>query len=592
MKLSVLMTNLAASWVGRCKYVTYLYVLRKRLVRCSHSFRFLNHLRFRYRQVPGLESHDEWHLKCKTTLNGSKLRSAMIADLASGCMYRFGVRAIYAKGAPSIESRPSQPIMMEPSLPNGWMRMYDDENKFFYYANFRSKESQWTRPDLDEHFLDDSIRLMFSKKELNTLKELYGSLIVRFGNISTTTFKSFVLIKVGEWISESKLENLFANFTRRKGEASRHVELSKWHEFMSLIGYLKVQRVAAEAKSWRKKHLIRALYQWANKKKTKSLADAPRGKHTASRIPSIFRGAANLFGGTDYGHWVEQFDYSMQRNYYVEKGTEKERWDVPYEVRVYLPPKTGKTVSKVFDECDIETMRQYFGMLDKAQTGALNADDLIPIVAVLRFRTFSTPKGFLRKAVNAIDRNRSGLLDFEEFCMLMFFIVSRHKKGVWKKVDFNFDYSIVLGELLATPDLNSPAAKKKKRRRGWGSVVAADDEDAGSAFAGGLRPRSTTDALLSAIGLSVIASYKLWQKNMSKNSKYKEPTHSQRSESKSPRQRSGSSRASEYDSDEESELSYVKEFMLPGDEQKGLRHGGSCFCGCRQFDPLFVMQNL
>ena len=35
-------------------------------------------------------------------------------------------------------------------------------------------------------------------------------------------------------------------------------------------------------------------------------------------------------------------------------------------------------------------------------------------------------------------------------------------------------------------------------------------------------------------------------------------------------------------------------FPLPlffsGDEDRGLRHGGSCFCSCRQFDKLTVMQ--
>ena len=103
----------------------------------------------RYRQVPGIEAHDEWHLKCKTVLNGGKQRSTMIIDLATGCLYRFSVRAVYRRGAPSIESRPSEPVMLESFLPNGWLRMYDEDNKYFYYANFRTKQSRWTRPDLD-----------------------------------------------------------------------------------------------------------------------------------------------------------------------------------------------------------------------------------------------------------------------------------------------------------------------------------------------------------------------------------------------------------------------------------------------------------
>ena len=103
----------------------------------------------RYRQVPGIEAHDECHLKCKIFLSGGKQRSTMIIDLATGCLYRFSIRAVYRRGAPSIESRPSQPVMLESFLPNGWLRMYDDDNKYFYYANFRTKQSRWTRPDLD-----------------------------------------------------------------------------------------------------------------------------------------------------------------------------------------------------------------------------------------------------------------------------------------------------------------------------------------------------------------------------------------------------------------------------------------------------------
>ena len=57
----------------------------------------------------------------------------------------------------------------------------------------------------------------------------------------------------------------------------------------------------------------------------------------------------------------------------------------------------------------------------------------------------------------------------------------------------------------------------------------------------------------------------------------------------------GGSQASSYAGDSEagggeSMMSYMKEFMLPGDEDRGLRHGGSCFCSCRQFDRLTVMQ--
>ena len=50
---------------------------------------------------------------------------------------------------------------------------------------------------------------------------------------------------------------------------------------------------------------------------------------------------------------------------------------------------------KVFDDYDIETLRQYFVMLDKNQIGALDKQDMLPVATALRYHMFSTPKGQL-----------------------------------------------------------------------------------------------------------------------------------------------------------------------------------------------------
>ena len=81
---------------------------------------------------------------------------------------------------------------------------------------------------------------------------------------------------------------------------------------------------------------------------------------------------------------------------------------MPYEVRTYISIKTHKKVSKVFDDYDIETLRQYFVMLDRTQVGALDKYDLLPIVNVLRYHIFSTPKGFLRLAMRTVDKDGTG----------------------------------------------------------------------------------------------------------------------------------------------------------------------------------------
>jgi len=148
----------------------------------------------RYRQVPGIEAHDEWHLKCKTVLQGGHQRSTLIIDLATGCLYRFSVRAIYRRGAPSIESRPSEPVMLESFLPNGWLRMYDDDNKYFYYANFRTKQSRWTRPDLDpgDSISDPSLHIRTSDNRLMRCTDASLTVSIPHHHIPNTTTISTV----------------------------------------------------------------------------------------------------------------------------------------------------------------------------------------------------------------------------------------------------------------------------------------------------------------------------------------------------------------------------------------------------------------
>ena len=132
-------------------------------------------------------------------------------------------------------------------------------------------------------FLDDSIRLLFSTKEMDFLFNLYEELIRRFGTISTTTFRMQVLVKVGEFLADTALENMFSNFTRRAGEASRYIEIAKWPHFMSVMAHLKLLRIKAEEKDYLWKHPLKGWYYSVGKNEgKKKITDPPRGKKTVS----------------------------------------------------------------------------------------------------------------------------------------------------------------------------------------------------------------------------------------------------------------------------------------------------------------------
>ena len=579
---------------------------------------------YRYRHMPGREGPDEWHLKCKTLIEGSNVRSAVINDLASGCMYRFSVRAMYKRAAPSIASVPSEPILMEHSLPNGWIRSFDNvHTKLFYYSNIRTKESRWTRPDDDPFFIDDSIRLLFSRTEIDNLSALFKDLMRRFGSISTTTFKDHVCVHVGEFVTDGDLEGYFANFTRRKGEAARFIEIKKWGDIMSILAYMKLVRVRFELKEYRQRHRLRAWYASTFKKKPVSIADPPRNKKASSSwLPSVFRHATNLLGGKDYGSWVEKYDTYLKRSYWVEKVTEVARWDIPYEVRTYLSPRTAKAIDTVFDDYDVETLRQYFCMLDTEQRGNLSRDELMPVVSVLHLSWGTRSSRFLKRAMRAVDRMATGLLNFDEFCLLVFNIVSRgKKKGVWKLINYNYDYSSTVEALRSPP---AAGAKRQRgllsiRRRSTAVGATSDADIAQQKKLLDSLPRSTEDPLLTAIGLSVNASYRRWQmafaalgrgRNaaLSTDGDRRSVASASAASSKSSKGRKGwlwgRARSShppattddgheegdDEDDEDESEkgASCVAEFVLPGDKEKGLVHGGSCFCGCRKFTPHFV----
>lgn len=96
---------------------------------------------------------DQWSYKGTTLFEALERTQVVIEELMDNFEYQFTVCAINEKGT-SPESKPTNPVMIEKSLPVGWYRFYDDEKQRHYYANLRTAKSMWIRPETHPYFLE------------------------------------------------------------------------------------------------------------------------------------------------------------------------------------------------------------------------------------------------------------------------------------------------------------------------------------------------------------------------------------------------------------------------------------------------------
>lgn len=159
----------------------------------------------------------------------------IIENLTNGFLYRFTVKTRNSKGF-SRESEPSPEVIVEPPLPAGWFRFYDDRTRRFYYANLKSHQTTWTRPEADPYFLEESVVSNFTKRELDALKALFDEEIVNFSYVHVDRFPD-ILIEMGERvIPTADMVKLFRGF------AGDEAKLETWTDFMNIISHLKEQK--------------------------------------------------------------------------------------------------------------------------------------------------------------------------------------------------------------------------------------------------------------------------------------------------------------------------------------------------------------
>lgn len=190
----------------------------------------------RYRKHARSPYDGEWQYKGSLVIKKPDQSRTIIDELSNDSYYRFTIKAINSKGS-SSESEPSNEIIVEQPLPSGWFRFIDPHTQHFYFANLKTKQSSWLRPEVDPYFLDESIVLNFNKRELEFLKSLYIEDIHHFGKINAETFYD-ALHEVGDSVPKSRLLRYFRAYGNSEGEA-----LVSWQEFMNVMNAVKIWRM-------------------------------------------------------------------------------------------------------------------------------------------------------------------------------------------------------------------------------------------------------------------------------------------------------------------------------------------------------------
>lgn len=362
----------------------------------------------RYRKDKSRTELHEWSNKGTTKFDTLPRLQVIIDGLTNDYEYRFTIQAINQKGA-SLESTPSNEIIVEAPLPSGWYRFYDKRKKKHYYASLKTGRSSWIRPELDPFFLADDIFKNFTMEELQNLKGLYVEDMEHFRRISLEQFMD-ILQEIGEKCSKRWILQLFQAYSSHENKDA----LVTWQEFINVVNHIKTNRM--------KPTIINNPFEFINlfynRAKIRSVLSATRDK---------------------MGFWVKEFNTFAGKEYYRHVVTGECSWTVPDEVKFFLSQKFEKRLLKVFDYGQLEEFKQYFSLLDIDNSGDLSEKE---IRILLNAMGIVVGEEKLAEMMKAIDVNGNGSVEFDEFCFLMFELCRKDKSGVFKDLKSNKSLSL------------------------------------------------------------------------------------------------------------------------------------------------------
>eukprot|EP01035_Chromulina_nebulosa_P020877 gene20877-27063_t len=78
----------------------------------------------------------------------------------------------------------------------------------------------------------------------------------------------------------------------------------------------------------------------------------------------------------NFGDWIIEYSSLADRRFFRNIATGEIRWDMPAEIRFYIPPKMETQLLQVFDYLQLETLKKYFSTLDVDSSGELSEKEL------------------------------------------------------------------------------------------------------------------------------------------------------------------------------------------------------------------------
>jgi len=344
----------------------------------------------------------EWAYKGFKEFGPLQSYHVRLEQLTDESQYRFTVKARNRIGL-SPESDPSNPIIIEQPLPAGWFRFYNEDQGRFYYANMKTRQSRWERPDMDPYFLEEWIMLNFDRKEIRHLRELYDEEMTHFDKVTVTRFIA-LLKECGEILKRRPVTGLF------RGLIGDDEKVTTWADFMTIVNHIK-------------------------KRKTQPvIPTAPLGL-----VYFLSRRAVSAMMGDEskkFGPWTTKYNEMAEKEFYVNSETGEMRWDMPEEVRFYLPPKLEDKLLHSFTPGQCEKFKMQFSQVDVDGSGDISDTELRMLLESMGIHV--DDKTF-KRLINIVDLNGNGTIEYDEFCWMLLSLHDKEKGGLWESLDLGGD---------------------------------------------------------------------------------------------------------------------------------------------------------
>lgn len=346
--------------------------------------------------------------------------TAVIVDaLSNVASYRFRVSAHNAVGK-SSPSRWSNATRVREPLPEGWTEIFTVDCAFkSYFFNVKTGQSTWERPETDPFYLPTKVFLKFSEDEIAHLQRVFTDADQdKSKAISLREFEQ-CLPPLGEQLAPTDALWLFY-----QADLDFNSELS-YCNFATAIDTLKKARLEHAPAS-------RRLGAWA----TEQLDYATRPRVAKAKKALLEYKLHEL--SEQQGHWTHTEHPELTgQTYWLNRETGEASYETPRQVQFFLPRALRTAALQHYSHQELKDLEHVFSTMDLDGSGNIDAAELKLLVKKLTGQHLSA--GRCRGLVKEVDVDQSGLIDFDEFVLILVSIKDTAQEGtVWSKLSNAF----------------------------------------------------------------------------------------------------------------------------------------------------------